>query len=244
MNVTRTNKEWGSIGLLGLAGLLHDEGLLDSRVAANEAGRSFHRMAPRLPHFQASAKSVIWVFVNGGPSHVDTWDYKPELAKWDGKSMREFDPEFKNTTDFFKDQVGGLMKSPFEFTPRGQCGKMVSSIFPHLGEHVDKMAFVLSGYGESNNHSTALFKMNCGLPRMGLPCMGSWVTYGLGSENQNLPGFVVMSDSQGRGLPKAHAGNWSAGFPSGHLSGNSSQTAGATHRQSSTSQNVFRNGTG
>ena len=71
----------------------------------------------------------------GGPSHVDTWDYKPGLEKWDGKSIREFDPEFLDTTGFFKDAVGALMKSPFKFTPRGQCGKMVSEIFPHLGEH-------------------------------------------------------------------------------------------------------------
>jgi hypothetical protein len=96
---------------------------------------------------------------------------------------------------------------------------MVSSIFPYLGGHVDKMAFIHSGYSESNNHSTALFKMNCGLPRMGFPCVGSWVTYGLGSQSQNLPGFVVMSDPQGRGLPKGHAANWSAGFLAGVYQG-------------------------
>ena len=117
--------------------------------------------------------------------------------------MREFDPSFKDTTGFFKNQVGGLMKSPFRFTPRGECGKMVSELFPHLGEHVDKMAFIHSAYTESNNHSPALFMMNTGLPRMGFPCVGSWVTYGLGSENQSLPGFVVMSDPRGAGCPRA-----------------------------------------
>ena len=200
------------LGLLGLAGLLHDEGLLRSASAATP-------LDARQPHFASKAKHVIWVFINGGPSQVDTWDYKPELAKWDGKSMREFDPEFKNTTGFFKNAVGNIMKSPFSFSPRGESGKMVSSIFPYLGQHVDKMAFIHSAYSESNNHSTALFKMNCGLPRMGFPCVGSWVTYGLGSPNQDLPGFVVMSDPQGRGLPKAHAANWSAGFLPGVYQG-------------------------
>jgi hypothetical protein len=203
-------------GAIALAGLLHDEGLLR---AAALGDRALNPLAPQPSHFAAKAKRVIWIFINGGPSHVDTWDYKPGLEKWNGKSMREFDPEFKNTTGFFKNQVGALMKSPFQFTPRGECGKMVSEIFPNLGEHVDKMAFIHSGYTESNNHSPALFMMNCGLPRMGFPCVGSWVTYGLGSESRDLPGFVVMSDPKGRGLPKGHAANWSAGFLPGVYQG-------------------------
>ncbi|HVX13877.1 MAG TPA: DUF1501 domain-containing protein [Pirellulales bacterium] len=209
-------------GLLGLAGLLADEGLLGAASAATSGdlgSRSLNPLAPQPPHFAGKATRVIWLFINGGPSHVDTWDYKPGLTKWDGKSIREFDPEFKNTTGFFKDAVGNLMKSPFEFTPRGECGKLVSSIFPNLGQHVDKMAFIHSGYTESNNHSPALFAMNTGIARMGLPCVGSWVTYGLGSEGRDLPGFVVMSDPKGRGLPKGHAANWSAGFLPGVYQG-------------------------
>ncbi|HET6884187.1 MAG TPA: DUF1501 domain-containing protein [Pirellulales bacterium] len=206
-------------GLIGLAGLLADERLLGTALAGDLGSRSLNPLAPQSPHFAAKATRVIWLFINGGPSHVDTWDHKPALARWDGKSIREFDPEFKNTTGFFKNAVGNLMKSPFEFTPRGECGKLVSSIFPHLGEHVDKMAFIHSGYTESNNHSPALFAMNCGVPRMGLPCVGSWVTYGLGSESRDLPGFVVMSDPKGRGLPKGHAANWSAGFLPGVYQG-------------------------
>ena len=104
------------------------------------------------------------------------------------------------------------MKSPFEFQQHGQCGKHVSSIFPKLSQHVDKMAFIHSGHTESNNHSPALFMMNSGLPRMGHPCVGSWMTYGLGSESDSLPAFVAMSDPKGRGLPKGHAANWGAGF--------------------------------
>jgi hypothetical protein len=211
----------GGFGLIGLAGLLHQEGLLDSSsLAADGLGaQALNPMAPRPSHFPGRAKRVIWIFVNGGPSQVDTWDYKPALAKWDGKSIREFDASFKDTTGFFKDQVGGLMKSPFQFTPRGQSGKMVSELFPNLGEHVDKMAFIHSAFTESNNHSPALFMMNTGLPRMGFPCVGSWVTYGLGSENQSLPGFVVMSDPRGRGLPKGQAANWGAAFLPGVYQG-------------------------
>lgn len=208
------------IGTLALASLLSET------AEAGLGDRSLNPLAPRKPHFNAKAKRVIWLFINGGPSQVDTWDYRPALEKWDGKSIKEYDPEFKNTTGFFKNAVGGLMKSPFKFRPRGQCGKMVSDIFPHLGEHVDKMAFIHSGFSESNNHSPALFMMNCGMPRMGFPCVGSWVTYGLGSESRNLPGFVVMSDPKGRGLPKGHAANWGAGFLPGVYQGTHVQSKG------------------
>jgi Protein of unknown function (DUF1501) len=207
-------------GMLGLASLLDEEGLLGKATYAGDLGsRALQPLAPQPSHFPATAKRVIWVFINGGPSQVDTWDYKPNLEKWHGKTIREFAPDFADTTGFFKNAVGNLMKSPFEFTPRGQCGKMVSSLFPHLGEHVDKMAFIHSGYTESNNHSPALFAMNTGLARMGFPCLGAWVTYGLGSESRDLPGFVVMSDPKGRGLPKGHAANWSAGFLPGVYQG-------------------------
>jgi hypothetical protein len=215
------------LGLLGLACLLHDEGLLDTGVRGADLGsRALEPLAPRAPHFRPRARRVIWIFINGGPSHVDTWDYKPALAKWDGKSIKQFDATFKDTTGFFKNQVGALMPSPFRFTPRGRCGKMVSEIFPHLGEHVDRMAFIHSGYTESNNHSPALFMMNTGFPRMGYPCVGSWVSYGLGSESRNLPGFVVMSDPKGRGLPKGHAANWGAGFLPGVYQGTHLRPAG------------------
>ena len=208
------------LGMLGLTGLLSDEGLLGAAQADDGFGsRSLNPLAPRDPHFAAKAKHVIWIFINGGPSPADTWNYRPELTKWNGKTIREFDPDFKNTTGFFKDAVGNLMQSPFKFEPQGQCGKMVPEIFPYLGKHVDKMAFIRSGFTESNNHSPALFAMNTGFPRMGFPCVGSWVTYGLGSESKNLPAFVVMSDPKGRGLPKGHAANWSAGFLPGVFQG-------------------------
>jgi Protein of unknown function (DUF1501) len=207
-------------GLIGLAGLLKGEGRLEA------ANPTQNPLAARPPHFQARAKRVIWVFINGGPSQVDTWEHKPSLDRWHGKSMRAFDPSFKDTTGFFKDQVGTLMKSPFRFTPQGESGKAVSEIFPCLGRHVDKMAFLHSVFTESNNHSPALFMMNTGMPRMGFPCVGSWVTYGLGSEAENLPGFVVLSDPKGRGLPKGHAANWGAAFLPGTFQGTHLRPAG------------------
>jgi hypothetical protein len=187
-------------GLVALTGLLHQERLLGVTPA--------NPLAPRPAHFPARAKSVIWLFINGGPSHVDTWDYKPELARRDGRELAGFD----RNTGFFTDQVGPVMKSPFRFRQHGQCGAWVSEIFPNMARHVDNMAFLYSCWTDSNNHSPALLKIYTGMTRMGFPCVGSWVTYGLGSESQNLPAFVVMYDTLGRGLPKGYAQNWGAGF--------------------------------
>ncbi|MBS0260907.1 MAG: DUF1501 domain-containing protein [Planctomycetes bacterium] len=196
-------------GLLALAALLQQEGLLNSAARGADVPANYvNPLAPKPGHFPAEAKSVIWLFMNGGPSQVDTWDYKPELEKRDGKELEGFD---KNT-GFFTEQVGPVMKSPFKFAQHGQSGTWVSEIFPELARHVDKMAFIHSCHTDSNNHSPALFKINTGMSRMGFPCVGSWVTYGLGTETQNLPAFVVMYDTLGRGIPKGHAQNWGAGF--------------------------------
>jgi hypothetical protein len=193
-------------GLLALAALLDQEQLLAKPAGTAEAVSN--PLAPKPAHFSAKAKSVIWLFMNGGPSHVDTWDYKPELAKRDGQELKGFD---KNT-GFFTDQVGPVMKSPFKFKRHGQCGAWVSDLFPHMARHVDQMAFLYSCWTDSNNHSPALLKINTGMTRMGFPCLGSWVTYGLGTISQNLPAFVTMYDTLGRGLPKGYAQNWGSGF--------------------------------
>lgn len=191
------------LGSVALSSILSDESL---RAASTE---TLDPLAPKQPHHQdAKAKAVIWLFMNGGPSQVDTWDYKPELQKRHDQEL----PGFDKNTGFFTEQVGPLMKSPFEFTPRGECGKLVSSLFPKIGEHVDEFAFLHSCWTDSNNHSPALFMMNTGMTRMGFPCTGAWVTYGLGTENRSLPAFVVMSDPLGRGLPKGYSQNWGAGF--------------------------------
>jgi hypothetical protein len=209
-------------GLLALAGLLGTDGLLGT-ASASESSTNPNPLAPKIAHFPAKAKSVIWLFINGGPSHVDTWDYKPQLIKRDGQRLKGFD----NNTGFFADQVGPLMKSPFEFKQHGQCGKWVSSLFPHMAQHVDKMAFLHSCWTDSNNHAPALLKINTGMTRMGFPCVGSWLTYGLGSESQNLPAFVVMYDTLGRGLPKGYAQNWGSGFLPGIYQGTALKHQGA-----------------
>ncbi len=194
------------LGSLALAGILAD---------AAKADAPLNPLAPHASHFPAKAKSVIWLFMNGGPSHVDTWDYKPELQKKNGQELKGFD---KNT-GFFVDQVGPLMGSPFKFAQHGQSGAWVSEIFPEMAKHVDEMAFMHGCHTETNNHAPALFEINTGMSRMGFPCVGSWVTYGLGTENQNLPAFVVMYDTLGRGIPKGHAQNWGAGFLPGVYQG-------------------------
>src|SRR5437016_14553014 len=208
-------------GLLALAGLLDQEQLRAQPPTAAEA--YLHPLAAKPAHFSAKAKSVIWLFMNGGPSHVDTWDYKPELTKCDGQQLKGFD---KNT-GFFTDQVGPLLKSPFQFRQHGQCGAWVSELFPNMAKHVDKMAFLYSCWTDSNNHSPALFKINTGMSRMGFPCVGAWVTYGLGSESQNLPAFVTMYDTLGRGIPKGHAQNWGSGFLPGVYQGTALKPQGA-----------------
>src|SRR5256714_3457736 len=193
-------------GLLALSSLLAESA---------GAAQVVNPLAARPAHFATKAKSVIWLFMNGGQSQVDTWDYKPELEKQDGKELKGVD---KNT-GFFTDQVGPLMKSPFKFERRGKSGTWVSEIFPNIAKHVDDLAFIHSCFTQTNNHSPALFQVNTGMSRMGYPCVGSWVTYGLGTLNQNLPGFVVMYDTLGRGLPKGHAANWSSGFLPGVYQG-------------------------
>lgn len=192
-------------GMLALAGLLDDQRLLMPRAMAAPSGDP---LAPRPPQLKTRAKSVIWLFMNGGPSQVDTWDYKPELIRRHGQEL----PGFDKKTGFFTDSVGPLMKSPFAWAQHGQSGTWASDLFPHLSRHVDKMAFLHSCHTESNNHSPALFMINTGSTRMGFPCVGSWMTYGLGSESRDLPSFVVMSDPLDRGLPKGQASNWGAGF--------------------------------
>ncbi len=211
-------------GLMALGGLLGQQGLAAAATTNSDATpRAINPLAPRIAHFPAKAQSVIWLFMNGGPSHVDTWQYKPELEKRDGQEL----PGFDKNTGFFVEQVGPLMRSPFKFAQHGRSGAWVSEIFPNLARHVDDMAFIHSCFTETNNHSPALFQVNTGMSRMGFPSVGAWVTYGLGSVSQNLPAFVVMYDTLGRGLPKGYAQNWGAGFLPGVFQGTALNAQGA-----------------
>lgn len=186
---------------LGCGLLAFSELLARDAAAADEAGQvgSAARSRPQ-PHFAAKAKSIIWLFMEGAPSSVDLFDPKPELDKQAGKRI---------DIPTFNADTGPLMKSPFRFNQHGESGAWVSELFPHLAQHVDQIAFIKSLHTESVNHVPALYQINTGLPRPGFPAAGSWMTYGLGSENQNLPGFIVLGSNQGvKGGPL----NWSAGF--------------------------------
>jgi len=210
----RTGSGFGGLALASI---------LEEQARAESVKLPVNPLEGRPGHFPAKAKAVIWLFMNGGPSQVDTWDYKPELAKRDGQELKGFDKD----TGFFTDQVGPLMKSPFQFAQYGESGTWASEIFPHLSQHVDDMAMIYSCFTHTNNHSPALFEINTGMSRMGYPCVGSWVTYGLGTENQNLPAFVAMYDTLGRGVPKGHAQNWGSGFLPGIFQGTALNAQGA-----------------
>jgi hypothetical protein len=172
------------LGFLGLTSLLSEEVLAQVKAT----------------HFPAKAKHVIHIFAQGAPSQVDTWDPKPELTKRDGQRI---------TIDVFNGNPGPLMKSPFSFKQYGQSGAWVCEKYPNVAKHVDDFAFIKSLYSESNDHVPALYQINTGIPRPGFPSAGAWITYGLGSESQNLPGYVVLGNNQGvKGGPL----NWSAGF--------------------------------
>ncbi len=177
-------------GSLALASLLNDE------VRANP-------LDLKKPDIQTKAKSVIWLFMTGGPSQVDTWDYKPELQKRDGEALAGADPQ----TGFFSTS-GKCLKSPFEWKQHGESGTWAPDIFPHLSQHVDEMTFIHSMYLRQNNHAPAAIELMCGTNRPGLPAMGAWMTYGLGAENQDLPAYVVLHDTRPRGDDQI----WSAGF--------------------------------
>lgn len=184
----------------GLASVALAQMLASSGSAANAVDAAPTPLTPRATHFPAKAKSVIWLFMEGAPSAVDTFDPKPELTRRDGQRIE---------IDVFNGDPGPLMKSPFQFRQYGESGAWVCDQYPNVAKHVDKFAFIKSLHSDSNDHVPALYQINTGIARPGFPAAGAWVTYGLGSENQNLPGFVVLGNNQGiKGGPL----NWHSGF--------------------------------
>ena len=188
-----------SLGATALGMLLARDGL------ASAAGVASNPFAPRPPHHSPKATAVIEIFCPGGMSHVDTFDYKPELERSNGKP---FDAELGKQT--FAGRGGAYAKSFWPFHRHGRCGKAISDLFPNLARRVDDIAFIHSMTADSPIHGSAMLMMNSGRILSGHPCLGSWVNYGLGSVNENLPGFVVMLDP--RGGPISGAKNWSSGY--------------------------------
>jgi hypothetical protein len=160
--------------------------------------------APRPPHFAAKAKNVLVIFCAGAVSQLETWDWKPELVTWDDKPL----PGGPAVT--FQGPAGNLARPQYEFKPRGQTGKMVSEMIPHLAELTDDIAFVHSLTSRTNTHGPAENFLSTGSVFDGFPSIGGWVTYALGSENQDLPAFVAIPDP--RGIPQASSNNWGPGF--------------------------------
>ena len=186
-------KAGAGFGMLALADLFAKDGLL---AAAPDA---LNPMAPRAGHYPAKARSVIWLFMEGAPSAVDMFDPKPELTKRHGQRI---------DISTFNPNPGPLMKSPFSFKQYGQSGTWVCEHYPNVAKHVDDFAFIKSCYSESNDHVPALYQINTGIPRPGFPSAGAWITYGLGSENNSLPGYVVLGNNQG---VKGGNLNWASG---------------------------------
>jgi len=191
---------------LGLTALLDGDGFLASQARAADGTTPFGQpLAPKPPHFAPKAKSVIFLFMYGGPSQVDTFDYKPKLYALDGKTI-----EVKTKGRGGEKNEGRVVGPKWKFKQYGQCGKWVSDLFPHTAQCVDDIAFIHSMTADSPLHGSAMLQMNSGKILSGSPCMGSWVNYGLGTANQNLPGFVVMLDPTGG--PISGAKNWSSGY--------------------------------
>jgi hypothetical protein len=191
------------IGTIGLAGVAQQAQALTAPAGASP-------LLPKSPHFAPRAKHVIQLFMPGGPSQVDTFDYKPLLAQHAGQRPALVDRKsLRNTKN-------GLMPSPFAFRPYGQTGKWVSDIFPHVGGCVDDLCFIHSMYTDIPEHAGAMMMMNVGALQPNRPSLGSWLVYGLGTENQNLPGFVALSP---RAQPRGTLANWGNAFLPGAYAG-------------------------
>ena len=199
------------IGGLAVIDLLNQDHLLAAEAQSGGPAACMNQpdagspLTPKAPHFKPRAKSVISLFMSGGVSHVDTFQYKPALERFNRLPM-----EGKGEIKVRQGYPGPLMQSPFQFRQYGKSGTWISEIFPNLAGIVDDLAFIHSCQGASNDHVISHYEWNTGSIQMGFPSVGSWVTFGLGSVNQSLPGFVVLMDQ--KGPPYAGPPNWASGF--------------------------------
>lgn len=193
----------GGLGGVALAGLLGAEGLLEAGPALPAAAG----IRPLLPHRRPRVKQIIQLFMNGGASQMDLFDYKPELFRRAGE---KFDPGHGQRVEAATSEPGKILKPPFPFRQHGQCGRWVSSVLPHLATCVDDLAFFMAMVSKTNVHGPASYLLNTGSLLPGSPCMGAWVSYALGRITDDLPSFVVLPDA--RGLPYNAKGNFASGF--------------------------------
>lgn len=206
-NRTRREFVWqagAGFGATALTSMLSADGLFTSNASAADSALE-GPLALKAPHFAPKAKSVIFLFMYGGPSHIDTFDYKPNMVGMDGKTV-----EVNTFGRGGKKPQGRIVEPRWKFNQYGECGKWVSDLFPNVAKKVDDIAFLHSMTAESPIHGSALLMMNSGRLLSGNPAIGSWLTYGLGTENQNLPGFVVMLDPKGG--PISGPKNWTSGY--------------------------------
>ncbi|TWT51887.1 hypothetical protein KOR42_33610 [Thalassoglobus neptunius] len=188
-----------------MAGMLDPEFFASQTVAADGVSEFKNPLAPKEPHHDPDATACIFLFMYGGPSHMDTFDYKPEMYGRDNQTI-----EVKTFGRGGHRNQGRLIEPRWKFQQYGECGKPVSDLFPNVGQHVDDIAFLHSMTADSPIHGSAMLMMNSGKILSGSPCLGSWLNYGLGTENSNLPGFVVMLDP--RGGPISGPKNWNSGY--------------------------------
>ena len=198
------------LGTLGLASVMAQSGMLSNSCASANQASVVSPLLPKAPHFAPKAKHVIQLFMPGGPSQVDTFDYKPEIAKHAGERPQLVDRKSLRNTKM------GLMPSPYAFRQYGESGKWVSEIFPHVASCVDDICFIHSMHTDIPEHAGAMMMMNAGHLQPSRPSMGSWLVYGLGSENQDLPGFIAMSP---RAQPRNKLANWGNAFLPGAYAG-------------------------
>jgi hypothetical protein len=207
----RTRREFlwqagGGFTSLPLLSMLSEDGFLGHQTQAADGASPYENpLAPKPPHFAPKAKSVIFLFMYGGPSHIDTFDYKPKMYGMDGKTI-----DVKTFGRGGRKNKGRIVEPRWKFKQYGECGKWVSDLFPNLATCVDDIAFLNSMTADSPIHGSAMLMMNSGKVLSGSPALGSWVNYGLGSVNENLPGFVVMLDRTGG--PISGAKNWASGY--------------------------------
>lgn len=206
----RTRREFlwqtgGGFAGTALAGLLQGDSFFTKNASGAENAAHQNPLAPKDPHFTPKAKSVIFLFMYGGPSHIDTFDYKPAMKGRDNQTV-----DVKTFGRGGHKNQGRIVEPRWNFKQHGECGHWVSDLFPHVATCVDDIAFLHSMTADSPIHGSAMLMMNSGKILSGSPCLGSWINYGLGSVNENLPGFVVMLDPTGG--PISGAKNWSSGY--------------------------------